>query len=119
MEKEELFKITLWREKVSKDGDEWRGQIRHLDGGETIYFRDWSKMTYFANRFLPRNPKQDKLPANTSLGTSKPKSPGKMQWFRNMESRAAFGLVMASVFAMTVGYTFYFLITRQYYPRPI
>ena len=120
MEKEELFKIRLWREKVSKDGVEWRGQIRHLEGGETVYFRDWSKMTYFANKFLPPRPRQEKLPEVVSLGNSRTqKSQGKKRWLRKMESRAALSLVMASMFAMAVGYTLYFLIARQYYPRPI
>jgi uncharacterized protein with von Willebrand factor type A (vWA) domain len=119
MEKEELFKITLWREKVSTDGVEWRGQIRHLDSGETLYFRDWSKMTSFANKFLPRRPRQAIQPEETTIGNPKPKSYARKKWLRQMESQASLSLVMASMFAIAVGYTLYFLITRQYYPRPI
>ena len=120
MEKEELFKITLWREKVSNDGTEWRGQIRHLEDGETLYFRDWSKMTDFTNKFLSRHPRQEKLSKDTALGHSKIQKPqGKKKWLRQMESQATLSFVMASMFAMAVGYTLYFLIARQYYPRPI
>jgi hypothetical protein len=119
MEKEELFKITLWRERVSKDGIEWRGQIRHLEGGETLYFRDWSKMTDFANNFLSRRSPSEKLPGATVIGASKPKPRERKKWLRQMESRATLDLIMVGMFAVAVGYTLYFLITRQYYPRPI
>jgi hypothetical protein len=119
MEKEELFKITLWREKVSEDGVEWRGQIRHLEGGETLYFRDWSKMTYFANKFLSQRSQQEKLPTGTIMDASKYEPRERKKWLKQMESRATLDLLMVSIFAVTVGYTLYFLITRQYYPRPI
>jgi len=50
------FVIRFWRER-SAAGPRWRGQIKHVESGETATFLDWKQMLDFFRRIgikLPR-----------------------------------------------------------------
>lgn len=36
----DLFAIRLWREGSGEDA-QWRGQLEHVDSGQTRHFHDW------------------------------------------------------------------------------
>lgn len=48
-----LFTVRLWPEVLGDGQIEWRGQVRHLPGGETRYFREWSVLIAFLQDVLP------------------------------------------------------------------
>ncbi len=43
------FVIRFWRE-WSAAGPRWRGQIKHVESGETATFLDWNQMLDFFRR---------------------------------------------------------------------
>ena len=43
------FVIRFWRE-WSAAGPRWRGQIKHVESGETTTFLDWKQMLDFFHR---------------------------------------------------------------------
>jgi hypothetical protein len=48
-----LFTLRLWPEALGDSQSEWRGQVRHVTGGETRYFRDWEVLVAFLQASLP------------------------------------------------------------------
>ena len=48
-----LFTLRLWPEALGDGQREWRGQVRHITGGETRYFRDWDVLVDFLQASLP------------------------------------------------------------------
>ncbi|MFN2164986.1 MAG: hypothetical protein ACK2U9_01840 [Anaerolineae bacterium] len=47
-----LFTLRLWPEALGDDQVEWRGQVRHLASGETLYFREWRVLVAFVQDVL-------------------------------------------------------------------
>jgi hypothetical protein len=47
-----LFTVRLWREVLGEGQAEWRGQVRHVGSGETLYFRDWPGLQAFLQTTL-------------------------------------------------------------------
>jgi len=43
----QLFTIRMWREELSDNRVEWRGQVQHVSSGKARYFRDWQTMVTF------------------------------------------------------------------------
>jgi hypothetical protein len=48
----QLFTIRMWREDLSEDRIEWRGQVQHVSSGKARYFRDWQTMVTFVQETL-------------------------------------------------------------------
>lgn len=38
------FTLRVWQEELGDGQTEWRGQLRHVNSGETHYFREWSRL---------------------------------------------------------------------------
>jgi hypothetical protein len=49
-----LFTVRLWREDLGDGQVEWRGEVHHVESGETRYFRDWSVLVQFLLATLHR-----------------------------------------------------------------
>jgi hypothetical protein len=49
-----LFTVRLWREDLGDGQVELRGEVQHVEGGETSYFRDWSALVQFLLATLHR-----------------------------------------------------------------
>ncbi len=47
-----LFTIRLWQEPLGDGRFEWRGQVRHVLGGERYSFRDWPSLIRHLERKL-------------------------------------------------------------------
>jgi hypothetical protein len=48
----QLFTIRMWREELSDNRVEWRGQVQHVSSGKARYFRDWQTMVTFLQETL-------------------------------------------------------------------
>lgn len=48
----QLFTIRMWREDLTTDRIEWRGQVQHVSSGKSRYFRDWQTMVEFLKETL-------------------------------------------------------------------
>lgn len=47
MPRSQLFTVRVWLEDLGEGRSEWRGQVQHVLGGETRYFRDWETLVAF------------------------------------------------------------------------
>jgi len=47
-----LFTVRLWLETLGGGQAEWRGQVRHVGTGETVYFREWPGLLDFLQTTL-------------------------------------------------------------------
>lgn len=41
----QVFILRVWQEELGQGVTEWRGQVRHVMSGQTLYFREWSVLT--------------------------------------------------------------------------
>ena len=48
-----LFTVRMWPEELGDGRVEWRGQVEHVIGGETAFFRRWSDLNEFMRVRLP------------------------------------------------------------------
>ena len=48
-----LFTVRIWPESLDDKRLEWRGQLKYLPTGETLYFREWSQVQELIQRFVP------------------------------------------------------------------
>ena len=39
-----LFTVRIWTEPLKEGQVEWRGQLRHIPSGESLYFREWAML---------------------------------------------------------------------------
>ena len=51
--RQQLFTLRLWLETTADGQAEWRGQLKHVQSGETRYFRDWAKLAQWLEEMLP------------------------------------------------------------------
>lgn len=43
----QLFMLRVWPEELGEGRVEWRGKIRQVLSGETVYFHDWAVLMEF------------------------------------------------------------------------
>ena len=48
----QLFVLRVWVEVLGEGRFEIRGQVKHIQTGETAYFREWSDLLTFLTRRL-------------------------------------------------------------------
>jgi len=48
----QLFTVRIWREDLTDNRIEWRGQVQHVTSGKARYFRDWQTMVAFLQETL-------------------------------------------------------------------
>ena len=47
-----LFTLRLWRESLSHNRGEWRGELKNLSTEEVRYFRTWEEVSTLLSRML-------------------------------------------------------------------
>ena len=47
-----LFTVRIWSEILGDGQTEWRGQVKVVTSGETLYFREWPSLITFLERTL-------------------------------------------------------------------
>ena len=50
-QRSQFFTLHIWKEELGDQRCEWRGRIRHVPSGEVCYFRDWTVLVQFLDRF--------------------------------------------------------------------
>lgn len=48
----QLFTLRFWSEDLGNEQSDWRGKVQHINSGEVVYFREWSVLETFMERFL-------------------------------------------------------------------
>lgn len=47
-----VFTVRVWREALSSQQFEWRGQVEFLSTGEQVFFRTWQGLIEILQSFL-------------------------------------------------------------------
>lgn len=48
----QLFTLRFWSEDLGNGQSDWRGKVQHINSGEVVYFREWSVLEAFMEKFL-------------------------------------------------------------------
>lgn len=55
----EFFTVRVWRESLTGDQGEWRGEVRHIPSGRQRFFRQWEMLVDFLRLTLEETVESD------------------------------------------------------------